>query len=228
MQVQEHSLTVSRTARYATFGEPEGAKQVWFVVHGHGQLANGFIRYFAPLNDGATYIVAPEALSRFYISEVNEKDGEHSPGAKVGATWMTREDRVNEINDYVGYLDALFDDVFRHVDRASVDVFVLGFSQGVATVCRWADAGRARPDRLVLWGGFLPDDVDPAGRFSEPKLTIVVGESDDFATPERIVETEERLAAAKREYDIVRFDGGHHINQFVLKNIAGRGTGETA
>jgi hypothetical protein len=56
--------------------------------------------------------VAPEGLSRFYF-----EGGFHGPGSKVGATWMTREDRLAKIEDYVGYLDALHDAVFARAVR---------------------------------------------------------------------------------------------------------------
>ena len=44
-------------------------REIWFVVHGYGQLAEYFIRHFRGLDDGTRYIVAPEGLSRFYVKE---------------------------------------------------------------------------------------------------------------------------------------------------------------
>ncbi len=46
---------------------------------------------------------------------------------------MTKEDRENEIADYVDFLDAVFGEVVTPGAR----VTVLGFSQGVATAARW-------------------------------------------------------------------------------------------
>lgn len=220
--MREHFISVTRTARYVTVGDPATAAQIWFVCHGHRQLASRFIRYFAALDDGKTYVVAPEGLSRFYL---DDSEGEHGPGSKVGATWMTREDRLNEINDYVRYLDRLYDDVFAKVDRAGVDVFVLGFSQGVATVCRWIDADHVRADHTVLWGSFIPRDVDIASAdapLKRTRLTVVFGDDDKSVTAEQIHDQELRLAQSHVEYESVRFDGGHHLNQFVLKRLAGK------
>ena len=89
--MQEHHLAVAKTARYYSLGEPGPAtRQLWFVCHGYGQLAGRFLRHFEPLDDGSRVIVAPEGLSRFYLSE--------SPAERrVGASWMTREDRLVEI-----------------------------------------------------------------------------------------------------------------------------------
>ena len=91
--VHEHHLPVSRTARYYTLGDPgPGTRQVWVVCHGYGQLASRFLEKLRALDDGTRYLVAPEGLSRFYLSE--------SPAERrVGASWMTREDRLAEIAD---------------------------------------------------------------------------------------------------------------------------------
>ena len=66
--VQEHHLTVTRTARYFTLGQPGPAlREVWVVCHGYGQLAEPFLAHFAEVTSPARLIVAPEALSRFYV-----------------------------------------------------------------------------------------------------------------------------------------------------------------
>src|SRR5687768_8410747 len=156
--MEEHHVTVRRSARYYTLGPLDRpVEQVWIVCHGFAQLGSRFMRNFHPLNDGTRLIVAPEALNRFYIEAT---PGAHGPESKVGATWMTREDRLREIEDYVGYLDTLADTVFARIDRTSVHLTALGFSQGVATVARWVVQGRTRPDHLILWASPLPPEID--------------------------------------------------------------------
>src|SRR5688500_4670112 len=146
--MHEHHLIVSRSARFYTLGSlDESTRDVWIVCHGYAQLASRFVRHFAPIHVPGRLIVAPEALNRFYFDPVF---GHHGPDAKVGATWMTREDRLREIADYVGYLDALHSAIFARVDRSRAPLTVLGFSQGVATATRWATLGTVQPDHLVL------------------------------------------------------------------------------
>src|SRR5712691_3738407 len=100
--MQEYHIGVTRTARYFTLGgSPREVAEVWFVCHGYGQLAGRFLRHFEPLAGGTRLLVAPEALSRFYVEDTTVPARER----KVGATWMTREDRLSEIDDYVRYLD---------------------------------------------------------------------------------------------------------------------------
>ena len=70
--MQEHHLTVPRTARYYTLGEPGPAvRQVWIVCHGYGQLAGRFVRHFEPIEDASRLIVAPEGGRGFYINSAN-------------------------------------------------------------------------------------------------------------------------------------------------------------
>src|SRR5258705_5071915 len=176
--MQEFHLTVGRTARYYTLGEPgPDVRQVWVVCHGYGQLAGRFVRHFEPIADASRLIVAPEALSRFYLDS-----GMHE---RVGATWMTREDRLADIEDYVRYLDALHAAVFRQLDRASVQLVVLGFSQGVATASPWVAPGM-RPERLVAWGGVLQPVLDLTGvlyMVARTRRSIAYWTTEDFITP---------------------------------------------
>ncbi|HEX6938767.1 MAG TPA: hypothetical protein VF158_05100 [Longimicrobiales bacterium] len=218
---EEHHIRVARTARFHTLGDPRGPiRQVWFVCHGYGQLAGRFIRRFEPIAGGGRLIVAPEALNRFYT---DDEPGPHGPQSRVGATWMTREDRLAEIADYVAYLDALYSRIFETVDRDAVEAYALGFSQGAATVCRWIALGTARMDRMILWASFLPVDLDLAAaapRLRAVRPVLVAGESDAYATPDMA----EHDAARLREWDIdaavITFPGGHALDAAILGRIA--------
>jgi len=211
--VQEHRITVSRTARYFTLGRAD--RDVWFVLHGYGQLAARFLRHFEPLDDGTRLIVAPEALSRFYLSEAPAE-------RRVGASWMTKEDRLAEIEDYVRYLDAVYQDVLRSVDRARITFTALGFSQGATTACRWTTLGTSKIDRLIVWGGEVPSDVDLP---HAARLMLVYGSRDEFFTPKVVAATEARLREHGIPYEIVSFDGGHEIAAAVVKKLALRADG---
>lgn len=214
--MNEHSLSVPRSARYFTSGaDPKAAREIWFVLHGYGQLAGRFLRHFAALGDGQRTLVAPEGLSRFYL-EGDARD-------KVGASWMTREDRLREIDDYVHYLDVVFAEVM-HERRPAGGIHVLGFSQGTATACRWLALGRAHADRLILWGGEVPPDVDLAGareRWDRTPLLFVVGSTDPFITPKVLARDEQRLREHGIGYRVERFEGGHELRDDVLARVAG-------
>jgi predicted esterase len=210
----EHHLSVRRTARYFTLGPAAAtAREVWIVLHGYGQLAARFLRAFAPLDDGARCIVAPEGLSRFYV-EAGRND-------KIGASWMTREDRLAEIDDYVRYLDALHGEVMRGAVAAPITV--LGFSQGTATAARWLAQGTVTAGRLILWGGEVPPDLDLAAardRWERTDVTLVVGSEDPFITSKVLARDEQRLREHGISFRVERFDGGHEIVPDVLERMA--------
>ena len=135
---------------------------------------------------------------------------------------MTSEDREAEIDDYIGYLDLLHDEIFSVVDRATVRVWALGFSQGVSTVTRWVVRGKVEPDRVVLCSGMLPAELDPVGarRLSQhAPLTITFGDADEFAPAERVRTEEAKLKALGIAYEIIRFKGGHTITSELLARL---------
>lgn len=213
MEALEHRVQVSRSARYFTLGGGPGPVEAWFVLHGFSQLAADFIRWFAPAASPARLVVAPEALNRYYTSHETRK---------VGATWMTSEDRLAEIDDYVGWLDAALEDVRARHTVTSVEIH--GFSQGCATACRWVALGRVRPSRLVLWGGTVPPDLDltaHGGRLSDSRLTLVIGDRDRFLPDDKVTAELARLDGAGIRYEARRFRGGHVVPWSVLADLAG-------
>ena len=219
--MQEHHIAVRRTARYYTLGpDDREVAELWIVCHGFAQLAGRFMRHFAAIDDGTRLIVAPEALNRFYVEAV---PGVHGPDSKVGATWMTREDRLHEIADYVGYLDTLAESIVSTRGRTRLRLTVLGFSQGVATVARWVAQGRTRPDHLILWASALPPEID-AGAGAEalaavPRISVVVGAGD--ADAQRALPRErERMDRLGIEHALIGFAGGHHLDADTLRILS--------
>jgi predicted esterase len=215
--MQEHHIEVARSARYFTLGGASPAGEVWFVCHGYGQLAARFLRHFEPVAGETRLVVAPEGLSRFYLSEDPAE-------RRVGASWMTREDRLTEIEDYVRYLDAVYQNVFREagLDQSQAKVVALGYSQGAAAACRWAAMGASSVDRLIVWGGEVPPDLDlatAAARLRVLRLALVYGHEDEFFTPKIVASTEARLREHGIPYSLVPFVGGHEIDQTALRRL---------
>lgn len=217
----ERHISVRRSARYYLIGEPSPEiEDVWFVCHGYGQLASEFVKEFECIASPRRLIVAPEALSRYYVSA---EPGFHGAEAKVGATWMTREDRETEIADYVAYLDDLYAEIFGQVPRERAIVTALGFSQGGATANRWLTRGSARADRLLMWGCLLASDSDlgqAATFFRGTQLSIVYGTRDQFADTGMIANYEKLLRENSVPYALITFDGGHRMDRDTLRSLA--------
>jgi predicted esterase len=219
--VTEHHLTVTRTARYCTLGDATAAMtDLWIVCHGFGQLARTFIEEFRPIARAERLIVAPEALNRFYL---NRDGGRAGASARVGATWMTREDRLAEIDDYVRYLDELCREIVGEHPGRGVRLTALGFSQGTATVARWLVHGAARIDRLILWAGVLPPEIDPSGsaraKLTSTELCLVAGARDEMLTAEQVQAQRTLLERAGVACRLVEFDGGHRMDRVTLEEL---------
>jgi predicted esterase len=220
--MQEHTLSVYRTARYTLLGDPSGPiEEVWMACHGYGQLAPYFLRPFRAVEAPNRLIVAPEGLSRFYLE--NDAGAHH----RVGASWMTREMREAEIDDYVRLLDTVYTDVLTRAGVVHARLTAFGFSQGGATVTRWLAQspmlGDPPAERLVLWGSALPHDLDLNAHcdwLDRIRLTLVAGDDDEFATPERIAAQTDALDAHGITYRSVRFGGGHRIDEDALHELA--------
>ena len=75
----------------------EGKKQILIALHGYGQLGQYFYRKFNSL-EADFGLVVPEGPHRFYL--------EGSSG-RVGASWMTKEWREQDIQENNSYLKQL-------------------------------------------------------------------------------------------------------------------------
>lgn len=179
------------------------------------------MRRFDSLDDGTRFIVAPEGLSRFYLDDGTR---EHGAGDPIGATWMTREDRLSEIHDYVRYLDAVLAEATQMMLRPPETLIVLGFSQGAQTACRWVVAGEMDVSRLVLWGAYPPDDLDVErgpGRLADTDLVLVRGATDPFVSKEGHQRQEGRLKTLAIPFRSLEHPGGHDLDPNLLRELGG-------
>jgi predicted esterase len=215
----EHRLKVARTARWGLIGALGGTtKRIWIVLHGYGQRAAEFGAFAEWPADISAAFVFPEALQRFYVAEPNATHA----NAPVGASWMTRDARFDDIADNHGYLDNLLSVATAEAPQARVSVF--GFSQGGSTAARWAEA-RARDGAplasLVLWGSLLPPETDigPDAPLRVTPLKYVCGTRDKWVTQARIQAESARLEAASFPFEAYRFDGGHRLDDDTLRTV---------
>ncbi len=218
--MEEKGLQFNFSARYFTAGTLDtSTRQVWIVVHGYGQLAQFFLKKFEFLTEQGVFLIAPEGLSRFYLSELTNSGRADN---RVGATWMTRENRLMDIYNYINYLDSIFEKELGGLP-ANIPVTLFGFSQGCATVCRWAVQGHLRFERLVLWAGLFPPDMDfDMGHqvLTNKKTYMVVGKQDPYLNEERMKKLDLLEGKLGIVSEKVVFDGKHELNEEVLKGFA--------
>jgi len=206
---QPRTIQVTRRARYYLAGEGDGpVREAWLLLHGYGQLAAPFLESCAALAAPGRLLIAPEALSRFYL---------RSGTGPVGASWMTRVEREDEIADSLAYLEQVL--VAALGERAgALPLGVLGFSQGAAAAARLALLGGPRPQRVVLWAGHLPPELELA-QASSLAWTLVRGASDQALSPETFEGDLGRLQAAGARVERLDFAGGHELDAGLLRGL---------
>lgn len=216
--MNELEIDFNFKARYFTLGNKSSAKKIWFVLHGYGQLAQYFIRKFNTLEAAGQYVVAPEGLSRFYVEDIatRSKTGNN----RVGATWMTRENRQQDIDNYLTYLDTVYHKEVPASFKGEINI--LGFSQGAATASRWVMNQGISFQRLILWAGIFPPDMDfkKGNELLKQKEVIeVYGTQDPYINEERLKEVAALNEKLGIQPQVIAFDGGHEIDAATLQKL---------
>ena len=207
MEIQR--LRISKTVRVWVHGDVKSATKVWIALHGYAQESEGFAKVLESLTKEDTAVIVPEGPHRFYIKGFS---------GDVGASWMTKADRLEDIKDYNEYLDLLVKEYGLEEKR----VGVLGFSQGAATACRWISHARTSIATLVLWAGVVPPDLDL--QFGLEKLrslcpTLVIGDQDEFLNEDRVSQLKSLLEEWGVPFELIRFEGKHRLNRSVLQDL---------
>lgn len=210
---KHHKLKVERTAHYFTIGEAgKNVTRLVIACHGQGQRSQYFIRRFDVLDDGKTLVIAPEALSRYYLKNF---------GGEVGASWMTSAERLDEIADYANYLQQLLDEYLPLLNE-KVEITLFGFSQGGATIFRWAMEKFPQVDRFILFASMLPEDLDYRPHldyFNAKALIWIYGTADQFLNEARLKFNRQVLEKNSLNFEERTFDGKHEVTREVLKEL---------
>ena len=207
--MRKHSIKIEKTAYYYSIGElNKETNEIWIACHGYGQLAKYFIKKFECLQKQNRFIIAPEGLNKFYINGYS---------GRVGANWMTKDHRVDEIDDYCLYLEQLTDLITKQAHQ-KCKIKIIGFSQGTATVSRWILKTKYKIETLILWGGRIAFDFNFSlykEKHSETINYVVFGTEDEFYSQEDIQSYRKELNNFKTEW--ISYNGGHTIDTKTLK-----------
>ena len=224
----EKITTLQISTTYENLGElTEKTENIWLVCHGYGQLAKYFIRRFDILDLEKNYVIAPQGLSKFYI------DGSYR---KVGASWLTKENREMDLQNTLTYLRFIYEnEVVKPLQRFleynknysnNLKINLLGFSQGAAMISRWAVACQIPFDKLVIWGGRFPDEIQQEQlNFVKPssEIILVIGDKDEFYQQNYIDEETTKLTNKFTELiktpQLIVFDGIHEVRRDILQQI---------
>jgi predicted esterase len=197
---------------YQTSEISSKTKEIWFVLHGYGQLPKYFIRKFKEISSDSRVIIAPGGLSRFYLEGFS---------GRVGSTWMTKEERLLDIDNYIEYLNAVAESVLKRAPK-DIRITLLGFSQGSATVCRWAEKLTFSFEKLILHSGAFPNDIDFSGLgniLRDKHVFMLRGTEDEFINEDRKKEQKSLIDKLNVEVKEKEFEGKHDIHIDSLKEI---------
>lgn len=210
MQTSEQTIEFQKSGRYFTLGKIEDEKILLIALHGYGYLAEYFIKKFQNVDLEKYVVVCPEAPHRFYRS---------GNSGRVGASWMTKEDRLNDIKDYVTFLDTLLDSLKSETKFSSITL--LGFSQGGATACRWLAYGKHSFDRFILWATVFPPDMEKeySNKFKSSNNYFIFGTKDEYYSQDKVQQHFEALIQLNIPFEMRNFDGTHTIHEETLLSI---------
>ena len=209
------SINVNKKARYYQIGTAsKSISKIFIVLHGYAMLSEFFIQKFKNLDDGNTLIIAPEALNRFYID---------SNYGRVGASWMTKEERESDIEENIEYLNSLIKTVCDEIGHYNFKMNILGFSQGGATACRWIFSSKMKVDNLILWAGDIPQDTmieKNKSKWNSFNTHIVMGKQDHLINDKMKAKFLKLILDYKLDYKLTEYQGDHRIFPDIMLKLA--------
>lgn len=217
-QVLQRHVSFSFSAPYYTLNNVTPAtKYIWVVCHGYAQLAEFFVQKFDFLDSSKHFVIAPQGLSRLYLDQTY---------GRVGASWMTKEDRETELTNQRAYFDAVFDPIFEDIDFDHYKLILFGFSQGVSAVTRLAAHKKWPFHKMVLWAGGFPKELTPADfAFVSPRAEVIgcIGRQDIYYSEQLLAQEKVRLRElfGKNTRSLV-FEGKHEVNREELMRLASK------
>ena len=209
--MKKHLIEIQKKARYYTAGaNAANCSRVLLAAHGYGMSAERFAQKLETVLDGKTCLIVPEGLYRYYIDNAHKK---------VGAHWMTKEERLDDIADNVRYLERVLADC--GIGKQT-PVTALGFSQGTHTLLRFSVRTEHNIRHFISWGSHIPADVleeEFLPFFQRARLTLAWGNEDEFISPDKMQMHAEELNDKGVPFELVKYNGRHKIETDVLRDL---------
>ena len=211
MMEQKH-INISIKAPYYTLNElTDETERVWLVFHGYGQLAEFFIKKFEGLDPRKNFIIAPQGLSKYYLQGVY---------GRVGASWMTKEDRLTEIDNQYSYIQSVLDDIG---DISQKQLVYFGFSQGTATMGRFAAYAKIPFHKMIVWAGTFPPDTKAEDweYLTGSEEICYYTSKDDVYFKEEMIDNQKKtlMDAIGREPQVNWYEGGHQVISDIVRKL---------
>lgn len=207
----EHKISYQTEKTYSTLNPlTDKTENIWFVCHGLGYLSRYFIKNFTVLKPEKNYIIAPQAPSKYYQDKSFKR---------IGASWLTREETMLEMQNNKTYFDAIYEKEIRpHPDKKLI---ILGYSQGVSVAMRWIAQSKIDCEHLLIHSGGIPVELI-AEDFKELdfKPYLIYGQSDPYITEERAAQEHQKAQNLfGDQLEVKAFEGKHEVSGQVLKSF---------
>jgi len=210
-EIKTDHIEVKKTARVSTYGKlSDKTKYCWLVLHGSNMLCEQMLYKFAGFDPEEHFVIAPEAILRAYVKQF---------GGDVVASWMTKRDRLHEIDDLAYYLNQVVTKYFPQLPEGCKKI-VLGFSQGGTMAYRWLNHSKVDLDLLIGYATWLPEEIslkESKTDLKQLKMVYTVGASDPFINEKRLPQVQEVMTKNGLDIPIEMYDGDHRVKKEQLK-----------
>lgn len=204
-------IETRRTARYFISGDiDENTRNLFFAFHGYAQNADQFLQSLTTLHQANNALIAPEGLSKMYWKDLF---------TEPTSSWMTKLEREYEIQDFLFYMQKIYDEIRSRFALQMPTTHLFGFSQGAAMASRMAMLPQIHVDNLILWGGLPAHDLDWTMINPDMTIHIIFGKDDPFLKhypKETIQQLKDRIP---NSLVIKEIEGKHSINEEGLSYI---------
>jgi len=140
-----------------------------------------------------------------------------SPSAYAGADWLTPEGQA--------HIDALLDYMARHYPVRMDKLILVGVSDGCLGVLRYANGGKHKPSRYVLFSSYPALAVNPEDLFSLPayastRWDVFQGGQDRLFPSEDVFPLLQAWAKANPKVKLHLYPDGEHDFSWYMQNTA--------
>ncbi|HVV46731.1 MAG TPA: hypothetical protein VHC72_16070 [Bryobacteraceae bacterium] len=196
----ERSIAVATHGRYLVVApEISGPAPILAGFHGYAEDAETQLERLRNLRGSARcLLVSIQGLHSFYNRRTNQ----------VVASWMTKQNREEAIDDNIAYVKTCLDAVTAEWQTNRTAVFA-GFSQGVAMAFRAAAHFDHRVAGVIAAGGDVPPELTSDALVRIPRILIGRGTGDALYPDEQFARDESRLREIGANVHTLLFSGGH-------------------
>jgi len=189
------------------------AKNIWICFHGLGYLSKFFKKYFKGLDPEENAVIIPQAPSKYYLGDQFKH---------VGASWLTRIDTDQEMQNNLNYIDGVLANENIAGDSR---IILMGFSQGVSIATRYLKHYAQPVKALIMHSGSVPAELDQKDgelfRRMSKRCIHIAGTQDEYLTADLIEREENKLELLfGKECELHRPDIEHIVDAQLLIDIS--------